>query len=46
MPSSFPRSAAKLDQVLDITPDDVDTLTVKAGIRTSRGRPAGGLLHY
>ena len=39
----FPEALRKLDQVLDITPDDVDTLVLKGGYRTSRGRPAAGL---
>ena len=39
----FPEALRKLDQVLDIMPDDVDTLAVKGGYRTSRGRPAAGL---
>jgi TolB-like protein/class 3 adenylate cyclase/Tfp pilus assembly protein PilF len=33
----FPEALRKLDQVLDITPDDVDTLTVKAGIAQAEG---------
>ena len=36
----FPEALRKFDQVLDITPDDVDTLAQKAVYRTSRGRPA------
>ena len=36
----FPEALRKLDQILDITPDDVDTLVTKGGYRTSRGRPA------
>src|SRR6266508_797626 len=39
----FPEALRKLDQVLDITPDDLDTLTVKAGIAQAEGdlpRPA------
>ena len=39
----FPEALRKLDQVLDITPDDLDTLVLKAGYCTSRGRPAAGL---
>ena len=38
----FPEALRKFDQVLDIIPDDVDTLAVKGGYRTSRGRPAAG----
>jgi TolB-like protein/class 3 adenylate cyclase/Tfp pilus assembly protein PilF len=33
----FPEALRKLDQVLDITPDDVDTLTVKATIAQAEG---------
>jgi TolB-like protein/class 3 adenylate cyclase/Tfp pilus assembly protein PilF len=33
----FPEALRKLDQVLDITPDDLDTLTVKAGITQAEG---------
>jgi TolB-like protein/class 3 adenylate cyclase/Tfp pilus assembly protein PilF len=33
----FPEALRKLDQVLDITPDDVDTLTVKAAIAQTEG---------
>jgi TolB-like protein/class 3 adenylate cyclase/Tfp pilus assembly protein PilF len=33
----FPDALRKLDQVLDITPDDVDTLAVKAGIAQAQG---------
>jgi TolB-like protein/Tfp pilus assembly protein PilF len=33
----FPEALRKLDQVLDITPDDVDTLVVKAGIAQAEG---------
>jgi len=33
----FPEALRKLDQVLDITPDDVDILTVKAGIAQAEG---------
>ena len=36
----FPEALRKLDQVLDITPDDLDTARGKGGYRTSRGRPA------
>ena len=36
----FPEALRKLDQVLNITPDDVDTLALKGGYRTSRRRPA------
>ena len=39
----FHEALRKLDQVLDITPDDLDTLVGKGGYRTSRGRPAAGL---
>jgi len=35
----FPEALRKLDQVLNITPDDVDTLVIKGRYRTSRGRP-------
>ena len=38
----FPEALRKFDQVLNITPDDVDTLVYKASYRTSRGRPAAG----
>ena len=38
----FPEALRKLDQVLNITPDDVDTLVTKASYRTSRRRPATG----
>ena len=38
----FPEALRKLDQVLNITPDDVDTLALKASYRTSGGRPAAG----
>ena len=38
----FPEALRKLDQVLNITPDDVDTLVIKASYRTSRRRPAAG----
>ena len=38
----FPEALRKLDQVLNITPDDVDTLVVKARYRTSRRRSAAG----
>jgi len=42
----FPEALRKLDQVLDITPDDVDTLTFKAGIAQAEGdlRRASALL--
>jgi serine/threonine protein kinase/Tfp pilus assembly protein PilF len=33
----FPEALRKLDQVLDIAPDDVDTLTTKAGILQAEG---------
>jgi TolB-like protein/class 3 adenylate cyclase/Tfp pilus assembly protein PilF len=33
----FPEAIRKLDQVLDITPDDVDTLSVKAAIAQAEG---------
>ena len=33
----FPEALRKLDQVLDITPDDVDTLTLKAAIAQAEG---------
>jgi tetratricopeptide (TPR) repeat protein len=33
----FPEALRKLDQVLDITPDDVDTLAVKASIAQAEG---------
>jgi TolB-like protein/class 3 adenylate cyclase/Tfp pilus assembly protein PilF len=33
----FPEALRKLDQVLDITPDDVDTLAIKAGIAQAEG---------
>jgi tetratricopeptide (TPR) repeat protein len=33
----FPEALRKLDQVLDITPDDVDTLVDKAGIAQAEG---------
>jgi TolB-like protein/Tfp pilus assembly protein PilF len=33
----FPEALRKLDQVLDITPDDVDTLAEKAGIAQAEG---------
>jgi TolB-like protein/class 3 adenylate cyclase/Tfp pilus assembly protein PilF len=33
----FPEALRKLDQVLDITPDDADTLAVKAGIAQAEG---------
>ena len=33
----FPEALRNLDQVLDITPDDVDTLTVKAAIAQAEG---------
>ncbi len=38
----FPEALRKLDHVLDITPDDLDTLVAKGGNRTSRERPAAG----
>src|SRR5439155_19644915 len=33
----FPEALRKLDQVLDITPDDLDTLAVKAAIAQAEG---------
>jgi TolB-like protein/class 3 adenylate cyclase/Tfp pilus assembly protein PilF len=33
----FPEALRKLDQVLDITPDDVDTLVLKASIAQAKG---------
>ena len=33
----FPEALRKLDQVLDITPDDLDTLVVKAAIAQAEG---------
>ena len=33
----FPEALRKLDQVLDITPDDTDTLALKAGIAQAQG---------
>jgi TolB-like protein/Tfp pilus assembly protein PilF len=33
----FPEALRKLDQILDITPDDVDTLAVKAAIAQAEG---------
>ena len=39
----FPEALRKLDQVLDITPDDLDTLVLKAGIAQAAGRSAAGL---
>src|SRR5205823_9652874 len=33
----FPEGLGKLDQILDITPDDVDTLAVKAAIAQAEG---------
>src|SRR5205823_1566445 len=33
----FPEALRKADQVLNITPDDVDTLTLKAGIAQAEG---------
>jgi TolB-like protein/Tfp pilus assembly protein PilF len=33
----FPEAIRKLDQVLDITPDDVDTLTIKATVAQAQG---------
>ena len=38
----FPEALRKLDQVLNITPDDVDTLVLQGSYRTSRGRSAAG----
>src|SRR5438874_1232403 len=42
----FPDALRKLDQVLDVTPDDVDTLAVKAAIAQAEGdlRRASALL--
>jgi TolB-like protein/class 3 adenylate cyclase/Tfp pilus assembly protein PilF len=41
----FPEALRKLDQVLDITPDDADTLTVKAAIAQAEGdRPRAAAL--
>ena len=39
----FPEALRKLDEVLDITPDDVDILAYKGGYRTSAGRLAACL---
>jgi len=36
----FPEALRKLEQVLDITPDDVDALALKASIAQAEGRPA------
>ena len=36
----FPEALRKLDQVLNITPDDVDTLAIKAGIAQGEGELA------
>jgi TolB-like protein/class 3 adenylate cyclase/Tfp pilus assembly protein PilF len=33
----FPEALRKLDQILDITPDDVDTLTIKAAVAQAEG---------
>src|SRR5207247_10216865 len=33
----FPEALRKLDQVLNITPDDVDTLAIKAAIAQAEG---------
>ena len=33
----FPEALRKLDQILDITPDDVDTLMLKAGVAQAKG---------
>jgi serine/threonine protein kinase/Tfp pilus assembly protein PilF len=33
----FPEAIRKLDQALDITPDDVDTLVIKAGVAQAEG---------
>ena len=45
----FPEALRKLDQVLNITPDDLDTVAHKAGYRSSRRRsttrPVTYLLH-
>jgi TolB-like protein/class 3 adenylate cyclase/Tfp pilus assembly protein PilF len=41
----FPEALRKLDQVLNITPDDVDTLALKAGIAQAEGDlPRGSAL--
>src|SRR5436189_107141 len=42
----FPEALRKLDQVLDITPDDVDTIALKASIAQAEGDlpPASALL--
>jgi tetratricopeptide (TPR) repeat protein len=41
----FPEALRKLDQVLDITPDDVDTLALKAAIAQAEGdRPRASAL--
>src|SRR5437867_2372429 len=41
----FPEALRKLDQVLDITPDDVDTIVKKAGIAQAEGDlPRAGAL--
>jgi tetratricopeptide (TPR) repeat protein len=41
----FPEALRKLDQVLDITPDDLDTLVQKAGIAQAQGDlPRAGAL--
>src|SRR5262249_58358103 len=42
----FPEALRKLDEVLNITPDDVDTLVLKAGIAQAEGDlpPASALL--
>src|SRR5206468_6822892 len=41
----FPEALRKLDQVLDITPDDVDTLALKASIAQAQGDlPRAGAL--
>ena len=40
--SPFPEALRKLDQVLDIIPDDVDTFVMKARCRPGRRRPAAG----
>jgi len=41
---AFPKRCEKLDQVLDITPDDVDTIVAKADIAQQRVTYAGSAL--
>ena len=38
----FPEAVQKLDQILNITPDDIDTLVVKAAIAQAEGDSAAG----